>query len=245
MSGKADLLGRFRELHSTGTCGWLILVDPDKANESHVEKLGALQCTAFLVGGSHLGPGRVDQTITWLRRYSSLPVFLFPGHSIQVHPTADGILLPSLISGRNAEFLIGHHVHASPMIHQSGMEVISAGYILTGGEKITGTQYMTQSIPIPGDQQGILCATALAGEQLGMRTIYLEGGSGALFPIDPANVRAVRSKITIPLIVGGGIRTPEQCRMLRAAGATLIVTGNILEEQLNMAKAFENAILNP
>lgn len=238
-SGSKKLYAHFQKLKKTGRCGWLILVDPDKAGPEQLRRIGNASCTSFLVGGSLLENGKIEHTIQGLRKYSKKPVFIFPGHSIQVHSSADGILLPSLISGRNADYLIGQHVHAAPAIARSGMEVISCGYLLCGNAGISGTQYITQTLPIPKEQAGIACATAMAGVQLGMQSIYLEGGSGSGETADPAFVKKICHSVEVPVIVGGGIRTTGQAARLKKAGATLLVTGNILEEDPGMIREFE------
>ena len=206
-----------------------VLVDPDNQT---VESLMALSETinnckvdVILVGGSLLLDNHFEKTISLLRKNTSAPIVLFPGNNYQVSGQADAILLLSLISGRNPEYLIGQHVVAAPVIKASGLEVIPTGYMLIDGGRVSTTSY------IPYDKPDIAVATAMAGEMLGLKSIYLEAGSGAHRSISSDMLRAVRSSVSIPIITGGGIRTPEQAEALAAAGSNMIVVGNILEKQ--------------
>ena len=212
-----------------------VLVDPDNQT---VESLMALSETinnckvdVILVGGSLLLDNHFEKTISLLRKNTSAPIVLFPGNNYQVSSHADAILLLSLISGRNPEYLIGQHVVAAPVIKESGLEVIPIGYMLIDGGRVSTTSYMTQTVPIPYDKPDIAVATAMAGEMLGLKAIYLEAGSGAHRSISVDMLRAVRSSVSIPIITGGGIRTPKQAEALAAAGSNMIVVGNILEKQ--------------
>ncbi|HBI81255.1 MAG TPA: geranylgeranylglyceryl/heptaprenylglyceryl phosphate synthase [Bacteroidales bacterium] len=209
-----------------------ILLDPDKEFQvdvdtivAHGHKVGA---SLILVGGS-LVTKPVDSFIGMLKSKTSLPVVLFPGSAMQFAPNADGILFLSLISGRNPDFLIGQHVAVAPTVKQSGVEVIPTGYILIDGGSPTSVQYMSQTMPIPNTKPEIAVATAIAGELLGLKAIYLEAGSGAMVPVPAVLIQAVRKAITIPIIVGGGIRTREQYQSALDAGANLVVVGNGLE----------------
>jgi phosphoglycerol geranylgeranyltransferase len=184
-----------------------------------------------LVGGSLLLEDHFAKVITLLKKKTSVPVVIFPGNNYQVSREADAILLLSLISGRNPEYLIGQHVVAAPQIRESGLEVIPTGYMLIDGGRVSTTSYMTQTVPIPHDKADIAVATAMAGEMLGLRSIYMEAGSGARNSISVEMLKAVKSAVKIPVIVGGGIRTPEQAEELSTAGANMIVVGNILEKQ--------------
>ncbi|MDY0255047.1 MAG: geranylgeranylglyceryl/heptaprenylglyceryl phosphate synthase, partial [Tenuifilaceae bacterium] len=148
----------------------------------------------------------------------------------QFTPTADAILLLSLISGRNPEYLIGNHVIASQAIKESRMEVIPTGYMLIDSGQTSSAQYMSNTSPIPRSKPDIALATALAGEQLGLKTIYLEGGSGAQDTIPEAVIKTVCNNVSIPVIVGGGIKTPKQVKAIRLAGASMVVVGNSIEK---------------
>lgn len=212
-----------------------VLVDPDNQTPDSLmllsETINNCKVDIILVGGSLLLDNHFEKTISLLRKNTTVPIVLFPGNNYQVSSQADAILLLSLISGRNPEYLIGQHVVAAPLIRESGLEVIPTGYMLIDGGRVSTTSYMTQTVPIPYDKPDIAVATAMAGEMLGLKAIYLEAGSGAHRSISVDMLRAVRSSVSIPIITGGGIRTPEQAEALAAAGSNMIVVGNILEKQ--------------
>lgn len=212
-----------------------VLIDPDNQTAESLHdmaaRINAARVDVVLVGGSLLLEDRFEETIRILKKETGVPVVIFPGNNYQVSRAADAILLLSLISGRNPEYLIGQHVVAAPHIRESGLEVIPTGYMLIDGGRVSTTSYMTQTVPIPHDKADIAVATAMAGELLGLRAIYLEAGSGAKSAIPVEMLQAVRRAVSIPLITGGGIRTPEQAEALAQAGSNLIVVGNILEKQ--------------
>ena len=216
-----------------------ILIDPDKQQAASVQKTIASceQCHVdlILVGGS-LDAGNSDELIKSIKVQTPIPIVLFPGSLLQLSDKADGIFLLSLISGRNPEYLIGNHVQAAPMLKKSKIEVISVGYILIESGRSTSVQYMSNTMPIPADKPDIAVATAIAGEMLGLKAIYLEAGSGAQFHVPEKVISAVKEQINIPLIVGGGIRTKDQLDSIFNAGADLVVIGNSLEN--NPAKLF-------
>ncbi len=210
-----------------------VLVDPDKASRSNLDALATYANAGlidyFFWGGSLVNQPQSSYYLRLLKALTSVPVLLFPGSVYQLDEAADGLLLLSLISGRNPELLIGHHVTVAGRIKQLGLSVVPTGYILIDGGKPTSVSYMSGTTPIPADKPAIAAATALAGEQLGLRLIYLDAGSGALTPVDARTIRAVRSEVALPIVVGGGIRTPERARQALHAGADLIVVGNGLE----------------
>ena len=212
-----------------------VLIDPDNQTEDSLillsEKIISCKVDVILVGGSLLLDNHFEKTLTLLRKHTTAPIVLFPGNNYQISSQADAILLLSLISGRNPEYLIGQHVVAAPQLRESGLEVIPTGYMLIDGGRVSTTSYMTQTVPIPYDKPDIAVATAMAGEMLGLKTIYLEAGSGAHRSISVDMLRAVKSAVSIPIIIGGGIRTPEQAEALAEAGSNMIVVGNILEKQ--------------
>lgn len=212
-----------------------LLVDPDKNDDAALQRTAQLAQSArvdlLLVGSSILLENGVDHCVEVLRENCSLPVVLFPGNTLQITSKADALLFLSLISGRNPELLIGQHVVAAPFLRSSGLEVISTGYLLIDSGAPTSASYMSQTQPIPHDKDDIAAATALAGELLGMKMIYLDAGSGARYTVRPSMVEKVRRTITTPLIVGGGIRTAEKVAALCRAGADVIVVGNSIEEQ--------------
>lgn len=210
-----------------------ILFDPDKLRLQKMEQALelAVECGVdyFFIGGSLVVNSMLDPLLTELKERCKIPLLLFPGSSFQLSYRADGILLLSLISGRNPELLIGQHVLAAPYLKMSPLEIISTGYILVEGGVQTSVQYMSNTNPIPAGKDDIAVCTALAGEMLGLKMIYLEAGSGASKPVSESMIEAVSGAITVPLIVGGGIRTPEKAAANFRAGADLIVVGNALE----------------
>lgn len=209
-----------------------ILVDPDKHDPGSIDALGKIAgrygVDFILVGGS-LVSGSVDDTVARIRGSSDLPVILFPGNVLQISPRADGILLLSLISGRNPEFLIGNHVIAAPVLSKTNLEIIPTGYILIENGRTTSVEYMSNTKPIPADKIELAVATAMAGEMLGHKLIYLDAGSGAVEHVNAEMIRAVRDRIRIPLVVGGGIHTADQIRGTYRAGADIIVVGSAAE----------------
>jgi phosphoglycerol geranylgeranyltransferase len=218
-----------------------LLVDPDGYDTERLDKLieqiNLHPPDLLLVGGSILFKS-IEITITTLKLATNLPVFIFPGNCFQLSDRADGILFLSLISGRNPEFLIGNHVLAAPHISHAGIEVIPTGYILIGNGKSTSVEYMSNTRPIPGNKPDIAVATAMAGEMLGLKSLYLEAGSGAEHPVNPDMIRAIRRNISLPMMVGGGIRSAATALELFNAGADMIVVGNVMEKDPSLIKAF-------
>jgi len=218
-----------------------LLVDPDgydsRGLEELIEKINLYPPDLLLVGGSLLF-NPIEITITALKLGCKLPVFIFPGNLFQLSDRADGILFLSLISGRNPEFLIGNHVLAAPHLSRSGIEVIPTGYMLIGNGLTTSVEYMSNTLPIPGDKTDIAVATAMAGEMLGLKSFYLEAGSGASHSVEPGIIRAIRKNISLPLIVGGGIRSAESTEELFSAGADMLVVGNAVEKDPGLIKTF-------
>jgi phosphoglycerol geranylgeranyltransferase len=209
-----------------------LLIDPDKFSKKHYGKV--FQKNHFdlvLVGGSLITHGDLEDTVSSIKSLvKKIPVVIFPGDEFQISKKADAILFLSLISGRNADLLIGKHVLAAPKIKQAQIESISTGYILVESGKLTTVSYITQTLPIPSNKPEIAAATAIAGEMLGMKLIYLEAGSGADNIINQKIIKAVRSQITIPLIVGGGIESKEQINQHFDSGADLVVVGTHFEK---------------
>jgi phosphoglycerol geranylgeranyltransferase len=212
---------------------FFLLVDPDKQDTVSLSRISQLAAQSevdlVLIGGS-LVSSRMEQAVERVRQYSGLPVMLFPGNLMQLAGNADGILLLSLISGRNPEFLIGNHVQAAPFLNASGMEIIPTAYILVEGGTTTSVEYMSNTRPVPANKPDIVVATAMAGEMMGQKMIYLEAGSGALHPIKPSLIRKVKQHAGIPVVVGGGIRTPAQVKAAYDAGADVVVVGTAVEE---------------
>jgi len=209
------------------------LIDPDKSRvndlASSISWANDAKIDLIFVGGSliynHLA-GIIDK----IKGLTEIPVVLFPGSPLQLCFKADSLLLLSLISGRNSEYLIGNHVIAAPFIRESGIEVIATGYILVDGGRQTSVSYMSNTQPIPYDKPDIALATALAGEMLGLMVIYLDAGSGAIQPVPGSIINTVAEGIRLPLLVGGGLRTEAQVEQAFHAGADVVVIGNVAEE---------------
>jgi putative glycerol-1-phosphate prenyltransferase len=210
-----------------------LLIDPDGADPSKASSLirraEAHSVNYLFIGGSLVIDNQVDELILRIKDLTDIPVVLFPGSVLQVSPHADAVFFLSLISGRNPELLIGHHVLAAPLIKKMGLEVIPTGYMLVDSGKPTTASYVSHTQPLPHDKPDIAKCTAMAGEMLGLQVIYMDGGSGAQHPITPEMVYAVSGGINIPLIVGGGIRDKSTALQILNAGADIIVVGNALE----------------
>ena len=211
-----------------------VLLDPDDFTEASCRHLlqlaGRHPIDYFFVGGSLVLTTQQAALIAFLKAHSTVPVLLFPSHSLHLEGPADGLLLLSLISGRNPEFLIGQHVVAAPRLRASGLQLLPTGYLLVDSGRPTTASYVSGTAPLPHDKPSIAAATALAGEQLGLRLMYLDGGSGAQNPVSAAMVRAVRQIVSTPIIVGGGLNTSEKLHAALSAGADVVVVGNQLEE---------------
>ncbi|MDR3666164.1 MAG: geranylgeranylglyceryl/heptaprenylglyceryl phosphate synthase [Ignavibacteriaceae bacterium] len=227
---------------------YLVLLDPDNLPEDKVSRF-AKHCEesgvdGFLVGGSLLLNDNLESFLVNLKKVTSLPAIIFPGDVNQISSKADAILYLSVVSGRNPEHLIGKHVLAAPIIKKCGIEPIATGYLLIESGRTTTAQYMSGSLPIPRNKPGIAAATALAAEYLGMKLIYLEAGSGADNPIPNEMVKTVSSLCTVPVVVGGGIKTEVIAKELVENGAKIIVTGNFFEDETNWnrIKDFANAV---
>jgi len=219
-----------------------ILVDPDKLTHEEIEKTAKnaqlAQADYFFVGGSLLINDNLHQSIQVIKDNCDLPVIIFPGNNYQLSSNADAILFLSLISGRNPDMLIGMHVIAAPYIKLSGLESIATGYMLIDSGKPTSVSYMSNSLPIPADKKDIAACTAMAGEMLGLKMIYMDAGSGAEKSIPSEMIRFVKDSVDIPLMVGGGIKTPELLRAKYQAGADIAVIGTHFENNMTSMQHF-------
>jgi phosphoglycerol geranylgeranyltransferase len=212
-----------------------LLIDPDKqhvpglittvyaANEANVQMI--------FVGGSLLST-EIDTTIEIIKKHTDIPVFLFPGSIMQISPKADALLFLSMVSGRNPEYLIGNHVLVAPYLRKTSLEVIPTGYILVEGGTYTSVEYISNTRPIPSSKTDIIVSTAMASEMLGHKLIYIECGSGAVNHVPVEVIKEVKKNISIPLIVGGGINTPEKARAIASAGADIVVVGTAVEKSI-------------
>jgi len=221
-----------------------VLIDPDKTDTKKLQKTidaaNKANIDFFLVGGSLLLKNNLEETIVFIKKHSKKKVYLFPGNPAQICSKADGILLLSLISGRNADLLIGNHVQAAPLLKQSKLHIIPTGYILIDSGTATTVSYISNTTPIPANKPEIAACTALAGEQLGLRYIYLEAGSGAQNAVSQETIKAVRKMISIPLIVGGGIRSAAQIEAAFTAGADIVVIGTAIEKDLKFLEEIKS-----
>jgi phosphoglycerol geranylgeranyltransferase len=222
-----------------------VLVDPDRVNAEECKRIRDKSKAAgvdyFFVGSSILTGENFDKCISLLKQ-SDIPVVIFPGDTMQMSKEADALLLLSLISGRNAEMLIGRHVIAAPYLKRSGLEIIPTGYMLIDSGSPTAAGYMSNTTPIPHTKHDIAVATAIAAELLGFKLLYLDAGSGARFPVSARMIEEVSKNISLPLIVGGGITTPEKAIENCQSGADIIVIGNAIEKDEELIFDMASAI---
>src|SRR5688500_5180378 len=229
-----SILKTLQQRHQEKKKSIAVLVDPDKAEDParllHLINLASENCVDyFFVGGSLVTSTNLSEVVEKIKENVTIPVVLFPGNAIQVEASSDAILFLSLISGRNAELLIGQHVIAAPILKNTRLEVIPTGYMLINSGKLTSVAYISNTMPIPDDKYSLAASTAMAGEMLGLQTIYLDAGSGAEKEISARMIASVRKAVTLPLIVGGGINSTQKAFNALEAGADLIVIGNALE----------------
>ena len=225
-----------------------LLIDPDKQDENQlisiIKKAEKANTDYFFVGGSLLTHVSLDACLVTIKTHSNIPVVLFPGDAMQVTDQADGILFLSLISGRNAEMLIGKQVITAPILKQSSLEVLPTGYILIDSGKPTTVSYMSNTTPIPAKKDAVAACTAMAGEMLGLKLIFMDGGSGAKNTISNEMIATVRQSIDVPLIIGGGINSGEKAVANCKAGANIIVVGDAIEKDESLIKEIANAVHN-
>jgi len=232
----------FNRLLKTSTekgAAFLLLIDPDKIEKKELSKLivdgvkGGVD--AFLVGSSFLMNNSIHDTLKLIKSETDLPVILFPGSVNQVSRYADAILYISLISGRNPDYLFGYHVIAAPLLKEMELEVIPTGYILIESEKMSSIEFITNTKPIPRNKKELVMAHALAAEYMGMKLIYLEGGSGAEISVPENIVLSVKEYVSSPVMVGGGIKAPEIARKIVESGASFVVVGDAIEKNRNLS----------
>jgi putative glycerol-1-phosphate prenyltransferase len=236
-------------IRSQRGAGYLLLLDPDKVTAKELPSLVQRATTAgvdgFLFGSSMMLSNDFDGQIKLIKANTDKPVIIFPGSTFQVSPFADAILFLVLVSGRNPEHLIGAQVIAAPMIKKVGLESISTAYMLIESGITTAAEYISQSKPIPRAKSDIAVAHALAAEMIGMKLIYLDAGSGAQYSVPETMIAAIHKHCKVPIVVGGGIRTPEEARKKVEAGASFIVAGTIFEENAShssLMKQFADVI---
>ena len=218
----------------SGRKAFAVLLDPDKIEQNVLSDLlitiSKSSVDFFLVGGSLVTDYVHREVIATIRRYCQIPIILFPGNPLHIEPSADAILFLSLISGRNPDFLIGQHVIAAPLLKKSELEILPTGYILVESGAQTTVSYISGTMPLPHDKPSVAACTAMAGEMLGLKLIYLDAGSGARWTVSPAMIAAVQAVVDLPIIVGGGINSGEKAYEALKAGADLIVVGNGIEQ---------------
>ena len=225
---------------------FVVLIDPDKVRLGNMDKVLDLAVKAkvdyFFIGGSLIVNNMLDHCLETIKKASNIPMILFPGNSFQLSYKADGILFLSLISGRNAELLIGKHVITAPYLKVSPLEILPTGYMLIDGGVPTTVSYMSNTQPIPASKDDVALVTAVAGEMLGLKLMYMDAGSGAQNPVSESMIQTVSGGLDIPLIVGGGIRTPEKALANAKAGADVIVVGNAIEKDPNLIIEMAEAV---
>jgi putative glycerol-1-phosphate prenyltransferase len=246
---KKEILENLIKRKQTGLKSFALLIDPDKIqNSSNLIKLINIavenKVNYFFVGGSLLTGDNLHHVIEVIKEHSQLPVILFPGSTMHIDVSADAVLFLSLISGRNPELLIGQQVIAAPILKRSNLEILPTGYMLIDSDNQTTVSYMSNTIPIPADKFSVAVCTAMAGEMLGLKLIYMDGGSGARFPIHAKMIASVRRSIEVPLIVGGGINSVDKAMTSLKAGADMLVVGNGIEENPNLLIEVSDAINN-
>ena len=209
-----------------------VLIDPDKYNPELIAMCSKSGVSCFLVGGSKLKKNNISSVVHSIKKISSLPVILFPGDEKQLTAKADGLLLLSLLSGRNPEYLIEKHIRAAPLIKKMKLRYLSTAYLLIDGGRQSATQHVTGTKPLDPNKSDYIINTALAAEQLGFGAVYLEAGSGAKNQVQTSLIRKIKKASTLPLIVGGGIDSRAKAQSAISAGANMIVIGNALEKNV-------------
>lgn len=223
------------ERRQLGLKSFAVLIDPDKIDNfssfvSLINMSVENKVDFFLVGGSLLTNLHLNKVVALIKENCNIPVILFPGSNMHINAAADALLFLSLISGRNPDLLIGQHVVAAPILKKSGLEILPTGYILIDGGNVSTVSYMSNTTPIPADKYSVATCTAMAGEMLGLKIIYLDAGSGAQIPVSSKMISSVRKAVGSPLIVGGGINTVDKATKALDSGADLIVIGNAIEK---------------
>jgi putative glycerol-1-phosphate prenyltransferase len=243
---KSTIYQSLADKKQQGKKSFAVLIDPDKVNTTLLDELVELSVSAkvdyLLVGGSLVISNHLDAVVQHIKQACDIPVILFPGSPSQISKYADALLYLSLISGRNPELLIGQHVVSAPFVRQSGLEIMPTGYIVIDGGAPTTVSYISNAVPVPADKNEIAMCTAMAGEMLGMKLIYMDAGSGAKRPITESMIESVARSIEAPLIIGGGIIEPEKAYRNCKAGADVIVVGNAIEKDSSLIKEMSAAV---
>lgn len=235
----ATVYERLLDVRRRKGAGFIVLIDPDKLSEDRLGRFAEMcsegDVDALFLGGSLMHATEFEPYVKRLKAACELPVVGFPGSLNQVTRSLDAVLFLSVISGRNPEYLFGQHVYAAPVIRRLGIEPISTGYMLIESGRTTTAQYMSHSMPLPRTKPDVAAATALAGEMMGMRMLFADGGSGADHPVPEEIIEAVVEACEVPLIVGGGISSPQAVSDKVRAGASFVVVGNAIERRPDRA----------
>ncbi|MBL7820832.1 MAG: geranylgeranylglyceryl/heptaprenylglyceryl phosphate synthase [Saprospiraceae bacterium] len=243
-----QLLKGILKKKSLGIKSLAVLIDPDYLKLKNLEQTLLLSnqqdVDYFFLGGSLILQDRMDETIKLIREMTNIPIILFPGNGQQIHSGADAILLLSLLSGRNPDYLIGKHVESAMRLKASQLEVLATAYLLIDGAQSNTAAYISQTQPIPANKTDIALATAMAGELLNMQLLYLDAGSGARKPVPEPMIKKISDHIRLPLFVGGGIRDAETAHSILQAGADVIVVGNLFEEDPHQIKSIAQLVKN-
>jgi phosphoglycerol geranylgeranyltransferase len=243
---QAQIRTKLQNNRKNGRKAFAVLLDPDKVElESFPFMLAEsvrYGVDFFFVGGSLITRYASDEIIAAIHKHTHIPAILFPGNSLHIEPSADAILLLSLISGRNPELLIGQHVIAAPLLKKSKLEILPTGYMLVESGRATTVSYISNTTPIPHDKPGVAACTAMAGELLGLQIMYLDAGSGAQKPVSADMIAAVRQSVDTPIVVGGGINSVEKARLALEAGADVIVVGNGIEKNPDLLPEIAQAV---
>ena len=241
-----SVLTKLKECVASRGAGFIVLIDPDKKNDKNidqcVESANQNGADALFVGGSIMMDSLYQQRVERIKSLAEIPIILFPGGVNQLNNNYDAMLFMSLLSGRNPHYLIGEQVIAAPIVKDYGIETIPTGYLLIDGGSPTTVEFISGTRPIPSNRPDIAVSHALAGQFLGMQLIYLEAGSGALNKVSEEMIKQVSNEINIGLIVGGGIRTPEDAKSIVDAGASYVVIGSVLEKSKTLITEFSSAI---
>ena len=241
-----SVLSKLNDCVEKKGAGFIVLIDPDKKNDKNIDQLveNANQngVDAIFVGGSIMMDGLYHKRVERIKSISEIPVILFPGGVNQINKHYDAMLFMSLLSGRNSHYLIGEQVIAAPIVKDYGIETIPTGYLLIDGGSPTSVEVISGTKPLPSNRPDIIVSHALAAQFLGMELIYLEAGSGALNEVPEDVVKKVADEISIGLIVGGGIRTPEDANNIVNSGASFVVIGSAIEKSAELMKEFSSSI---
>ena len=241
-----SVLSKLSDCVDKNGAGFIVLIDPDKKNDKNIDQLvenaNYQGVDAIFIGGSIMMDSLYHNRIERIKSISEIPVILFPGGVNQINKCFDAMLFMSLLSGRNPHYLIGEQVIASPIVSDYAIETISTGYLLIDGGSPTTVEFISGTKPLPQNRPDIIISHALAAQFMGMQLLYLEAGSGALNKVSGDIINKVSNEINISLIVGGGIRTPEDAFEVVKAGASFVVIGSAIEKSIELMKEFSSAI---